>query len=287
MNAVLTPVQTRSVAVGPRQIHLNEFGSGPAVLMLHGGGPGASGLSNYSRNIQALAQRFRVLVPDMPGYGQSSKGVADDPFGDIAGAMLGLLDALDIARAHVVGNSLGGAVRAAHGAGAPQRVGRLVLMGPGGIGISQNATDRRAEAAARLLRGRGPDAGQAAQLHLRRPGVRRQPHRRRRCCSERFDASIDARRAGQPAAARAEATWRPSSAWTSCSHPRLPMRWPTATLVLWGTEDRVNPPSGALALQARLPACDVYLFSRTGHWVQWERADEFNAVVAAFLAADA
>ena len=46
------PAQPRSVAVGPRQIHLNEFGSGPAVLMLHGGGPGASGLSNYSRNIQ-------------------------------------------------------------------------------------------------------------------------------------------------------------------------------------------------------------------------------------------
>jgi len=57
--------------------------------------------------------------------------------------------------------------------------------------------------------------------------------------------------------------------------------------VLWGTEDRVNPSSGALALQAKLPACDVFLFSRTGHWVQWERSAEFNAVVAAFLGAAA
>jgi pimeloyl-ACP methyl ester carboxylesterase len=41
--------------------------------MLHGGGPGASGVSNYSRNIDALARQFRVIVPDMPGYGRSTR----------------------------------------------------------------------------------------------------------------------------------------------------------------------------------------------------------------------
>ena len=55
------------------------------------------------------------------------------------------------------------------------------------------------------------------------------------------------------------------------------------TLVLWGTEDKVNRPSGAVSLQQRMPNCDVYLFSKTGHWVQWERAHEFNAAVTAFL----
>ena len=50
----------RSVQVGARQIHLSEFGAGPALLMLHGGGPGASGVSNYAHNIQALAQSFRA-----------------------------------------------------------------------------------------------------------------------------------------------------------------------------------------------------------------------------------
>jgi 4,5:9,10-diseco-3-hydroxy-5,9,17-trioxoandrosta-1(10),2-diene-4-oate hydrolase len=57
----------------------------------------------------------------------------------------------------------------------------------------------------------------------------------------------------------------------------------TPTLVLWGTEDLVNRPSGAQSLQRRMPNCDVYLFSRTGHWVQWERANEFNAAVIAFV----
>jgi 4,5:9,10-diseco-3-hydroxy-5,9,17-trioxoandrosta-1(10),2-diene-4-oate hydrolase len=55
------------------------------------------------------------------------------------------------------------------------------------------------------------------------------------------------------------------------------------TLVFWGMQDRVNRPSGARSLQEGMPNCDLYLFSRTGHWVQWERADEFNAATIAFL----
>jgi len=62
--------------------------------------------------------------------------------------------------------------------------------------------------------------------------------------------------------------------------PRLP-QLANPTLVLWGTEDRVNATSGALELQQKIPNCDVFLFSRTGHWVQWERAPEFNGTVTA------
>ena len=69
-------LDARYATVGDRRIHYVESGSGPVVLLLHGGGPGASGLSNYSRNLEALASRFRVVVPDMPGYGRSTKGCA-------------------------------------------------------------------------------------------------------------------------------------------------------------------------------------------------------------------
>jgi 4,5:9,10-diseco-3-hydroxy-5,9,17-trioxoandrosta-1(10),2-diene-4-oate hydrolase len=284
MNAVLAPVQTRSVAVGPRQIHLHEFGAGPALLMLHGGGPGASGLSNYARNVQALAGRFRVLVPDMPGYGQSSKGVADDPFGDIAGAMLGLLDALDIPRAHVVGNSLGGAVALRMALDAPQRVGRLVLMGPGGIGISLQPPTAGLKRLLGYYAGEGPTLDKlrsfiCEDLVFDASGIGDE------VLQERFAASIAPDVLANPPL-RAPRDLEAFKRLDFLLHPRLDAL-DHRTLVLWGTEDRVNPPSGALALQARLPACDVHLFSRTGHWVQWERADEFNAVVAAFLAADA
>ena len=80
------------------------------MVLLHGGGPGASGVSNYSRNIDALAEHFRVIVPDLPGYGRSAKDVDhDDPFGYLADAIRGLLDELGIDTAHLVGNSYGGA----------------------------------------------------------------------------------------------------------------------------------------------------------------------------------
>ena len=83
MSATLTE---HTISVAGRRIFVVEAGSGPAVVMLHGGGPGASGLSNYSRNIDALAESFRVIVPDMPGYGRSDKYFDHcDPFGFLAG----------------------------------------------------------------------------------------------------------------------------------------------------------------------------------------------------------
>jgi len=280
-----TPRQTRSVTVGARRIHLAEFGAGPVVLMLHGGGPGASGLSNYARNVEALARHFRVLVPDLPGYGQSSKGVdADDPFGDLARTMLGLLDALDITRAHVVGNSLGGACALRMALEAPARIGRLVLMGPGGVGISQGAPTPGLKRLLGYYAGEGPTLDKlrtflAEDLVYDGSAITEEVLR------ERFESSIDPEVIANPPL-RAPKDLDAFKRLDFLLDARLPaLTHPT--LVLWGTEDRVNPPAGAMALQARLPACDVYLFSKTGHWVQWERADQFNATVAAFLATGA
>ena len=284
MNATTLQPNVRTVQVGHRQIHLAEFGAGPAVLMLHGGGPGASGLSNYARNVQVLARSFRVLVPDLPGYGQSTKGVGDDPFGDIAAAMLGLLDALDIESAHVVGNSLGGAVALRMALEQPQRVGRIVLMGPGGIGMSQGKPTDGLKRLLGYYGGEGPTL-QKLRSFIREDLVFDGSQVSEELVRERFEASTDPEVVANP-------PLRPPKDVEAFKRLDflLDARLPTLanpTLVLWGTEDRVNPSSGALALQAKLPACDVYLFSRTGHWVQWERADEFNAVVAAFLGVDA
>ena len=277
-------VAPRSLRIGERRIHLVELGAGPPVLMLHGGGPGASGLSNYSRNVESLARHFRLLVPDLPGYGRSSKGVdAQDPFGDLASSMLGLLDALHIDRAHVVGNSLGGACALHMALRESQRVDRLVLMGPGGVGISQAAPTPGLKRLLGYYAGEGPtieklrtficedlvfDGSAIPEAVLR----------------ERFEASIDPETIADPPL-RAPTDLAAFKRLDVLLDARLPAL-ANPTLVLWGTEDRVNPASGALALQAAMPACDVHLFSRTGHWVQWERAREFNAVVAAFLGAD-
>ena len=128
----------RTVRVHGKDIFVAEAGTGAPVVLLHGGGPGASGVSNYSRNIDALAEHFRVLVPDMPGYGRSAKGVdRSDPFGYLADHIRGLLDELGIERAHLVGNSYGGSCALRLALDTPHRVDKLVLMGPGGVGTTR------------------------------------------------------------------------------------------------------------------------------------------------------
>lgn len=127
----------QTVTVSGKPIFFAESGSGPVVVALHGGGPGASGVSNYSRNIDALAQRFRVIVPDMPGYGRSTKTLDQgDPFGYLADMIRGLLDELRLPTAHLIGNSYGGAAALRLTLDTPERVDKLVLMGPGGIGTT-------------------------------------------------------------------------------------------------------------------------------------------------------
>ena len=67
-------------------------------------------------------------------------------------------------------------------------------------------------------------------------------------------------------------------------HPRPQTQHPGhPTLIVWGRDDKVNKPSGAEMLARRMPNADVLVTANTGHWVQWERAEFFNAVTTAFL----
>lgn len=274
----------RIVRVGARQIFLTEAGRGPAVLMLHGGGPGASGVSNYSRNVEALARRFRVLVPDMPGYGKSTKGLdRGDPFGDLATSMLGMLDALGIGRAHVIGNSLGGACALRMALERPETVGRLVLMGPGGVDTTRQLPTPGLKRLLNYYKGEGPTLEKLTRF-IRGDLIYDGSLVPEAVIQARFQASIDPEVVASPPLLGPKGL--PQFRKIDFTRdPRLTVVQ-TPTLVLWGTEDRVNRPSGAHSLQRRMPNCDVYLFSKTGHWVQWERADEFNAAVLAFLARD-
>jgi 4,5:9,10-diseco-3-hydroxy-5,9,17-trioxoandrosta-1(10),2-diene-4-oate hydrolase len=270
-----------TIAVGARGIHLVEAGNGPPLLMLHGGGPGASGVSNYARNIAPLARRFRVLVPDLPGYGRSSKVLSrTDPFGDLAESMLGLLDGLGVRRAAVVGNSLGGACALRMALERPERVSRLVLMGPGGIGTSRSLPTPGLRRLLDYYGGDGPTLGKM-QAFIREDLVYDGRTIGDDVVHARFESSIDREVVANPPLRRPR-TLSTLRRMDLARDPRL-ARLQTPTLVLWGAEDRVNRPNGGRLLQRRMPNCDLHVFSRTGHWVQWERAAEFNAVTAAFL----
>lgn len=274
-------VLSRHVTFGKRKIFLSEAGEGYPVVLLHGGGPGASGLSNYSRNIDALARRFRVLVPDMQGYGQSTKGIdRQDPFGDLADSMLGLMDALGVERAHLVGNSLGGACALRMALDRPARVSALALMGPGGVNTTRALPTSGLNKLLTYYKGKGPTLEKLRSFicdYLVYDGSQVPED----LIARRFEASID------PEVVAAPPLQRPPGLGAALrmdfTRDRRLAQCTVPTLVLWGIADKVNRPSGGRALQSRMPDCDLYLFAKTGHWVQWERADEFNAVTTAFF----
>ena len=274
-------MKSYDVEFGRRRIHVTEAGDGPAVILLHGGGPGASGMSNYSRNVDALARDFRVIVPDMQGYGQSTKGVdRSDVFGDLADAMLSMMDAMGVEKAGLVGNSLGGGCALRMAMEQPEKVSSLVLMGPGGIGSSRGAPTKGLKLLLNYYKGEGPTLAKLKEF-VHGYLVYDPKDVPDELIEKRFQASLDPEVVANPP------LQGPNSirAWLriDLTRDKRLRRCEVPTLALWGTEDKTNRPSGGAYLQKTMPNCDLYLFSKTGHWVQWERPEEFNAVTAAFV----
>ncbi len=274
-------ITERTVRVSGKDIFVAETGTGAPVVLLHGGGPGASGLSNYSRNVDALARRFRVIVPDLPGYGRSAKGVdRADPFGYLADHIRGMLDELGIDRAHLVGNSYGGACALRLALDTPQRVDKLVLMGPGGVGTTRGLPTAGLKSLLSYYGGDGPSLQKLATF-IRTYLVYDGEAVPDSLIESRYAASIDPEVVADPPLQRPaglRALWRMDF---TRDHRLTALMTPT--LVIWGRDDKVNSPRGATMLGDRLPNADVLVTANTGHWVQWERADFFNTVTEAFL----
>ncbi|MEZ5113382.1 MAG: alpha/beta fold hydrolase [Nocardioidaceae bacterium] len=114
-----------------------ELGGGLPLVMLHGGGPGASSWSNFGPALPGFAEKFRTILIDQPGFGGSDKPeVEGNYYRHAAKYVIGLLDQLGIDRVHLLGNSLGGGTAMRLALEHPDRVGRLILMGPGGLSLN-------------------------------------------------------------------------------------------------------------------------------------------------------
>ena len=123
-----TRLRFRSVATRRARLSIVEAGEGPPVLAVHGLG---ATKGSFVPTIDALSTRFRTIALDLPGFGDSSKPIGaayDARF--FATACIDLLDALDLDRVHLIGNSLGGRVALEIALRHPDRVGRLALLAP-------------------------------------------------------------------------------------------------------------------------------------------------------------
>jgi 2-hydroxymuconate-semialdehyde hydrolase len=268
------PELGRRVRTGAFDTNVLEAGTGDPVLFIHGSGPGVSAWANWRLVLPALARERRVIAPDMVGF-----GFTDRPAG-IAYSMdtwvrqaLDLLDALDIERADLVGNSFGGALALALATHHPGRVRRLVLMGSVGVPFTITpgldavwGYTPSFEAMRGLLDifaySRALVTDELAQLRYQasiRPGFQ-----------ESFSAMFPA----------------PRQRWVDAmTSPEAAIRaLPHQTLVVHGREDQVIPLVNSLTLADWIPRAQLHVFGQCGHWTQIEHAARFTQLVANFLA---
>ena len=265
------------------RLHYEEAGSGErTVVMLHGGGPGASGRSNFGRNLPVFAEHFRTLVVDQPGFGKSDKPpVKGNYFSFAADALAELLQELGIEKVHLVGNSLGGGTTVRFALKYPERTDRLVLMGPGGLSLNVFAPDPT-EGVRRLAEFAAPPGPSREKMEA---FIRVMVFDQRLVTDELIDERFAA--ASDPEQLAAMASMGASFFDPDCFEDgmlwREAHRLRNRVLLIWGREDRVNPLDGALVALKLIRRAQLHVFGGCGHWAQLEKFDEFNRLAIAFL----
>lgn len=255
--------------------NLHDTGRDPGggtVLLIHGSGPGVSAWANWRLTIPALSTHFRVIAPDVVGFGYTERTVASYDLQTWTAHVVGVLDALGIDRAHVVGNSFGGSLALSLAIHHPDRVRRLGLMGAVGLDFPITpgldavwGYEPSVESMAELLRiftaTPAPGLQELAELRYQasiRPGVQ-----------EAYAAMFPA-----PRQRWVEALAHPEGQVASISAP---------TMIFHGREDRVIPLATSLRLFELIPDAQLHLFGQCGHWTQVEHTDDFNRILTDFL----
>ncbi|MEE4461815.1 alpha/beta fold hydrolase, partial [Azotobacter chroococcum] len=261
------------------QLHYNDCGAGAeTVVMLHGSGPGASGWANFNRNLEPLvAAGYRVLLMDCPGWSKSDPIVCTGSRSDLnARALKGLLDAIGIDRAHLVGNSMGGHSAVAFALANPERVGKLVLMGGGTGGASPFAP--MPTEGIKLLQGlyREPTIDNLKKM------MSVFVYDTSELTEELFQTRLDNMLSRRDHLENFVASLAANPRQFPDFGPRL-AEIKAQTLIVWGSNDRFVPMDTGLRLLAGLPNAELHVFNRCGHWAQWEHADRFNRMVLDFL----
>ncbi|MFE2426689.1 alpha/beta fold hydrolase [Streptomyces sp. NPDC059373] len=274
-------VRSQDVQAGEHRLRVYTCGdpSKPAVLFIHGSGPGVSAPSNWAHLMPSFAEDYYCIAPDVLGFGDSDHP-DPAPTGGMpeyttlrARSLLALLDALGVAKAHFIGNSMGGMITLRVAQIAPARIDKMILMGSGGAPIPPS------EDLLKLITFyQDPSPEAMADLLVRFVD----------------DTDLFSGRLEEIARARAElatrddvrrshlATFSPASEPVKYTENEL-AAIQHQTLVLHGREDRMLPVAAGYYLAENLPNARLHVLPHAGHWIQIERAADFTAQAKLFL----
>ncbi|MBE1286260.1 MAG: alpha/beta fold hydrolase [Alteromonadaceae bacterium] len=274
MSKVQNPEIGRTINVNGIKTNLHDIGTGQPVMLIHGSGPGVTAWANWRLVMPELSKHYRVLAPDMLGFGFTERPTNTQCNVDRwVNHAIGILDALDIEQCDLVGNSFGGGIALALAIRHPKRVRRLILMGSVGVpfiltpgldavwGYSPSLTTMKG-----LLDifayDRNLVTDELAELRYEasiRPGFH-----------EAFSSMFPApRQRWVDALASKEADIR------AIQHE---------TLIMHGREDLIIPLYTSQKLFEWIPKSQLHVFGQCGHWTQIEHAARFSTLVSNFLA---
>lgn len=275
----MASIATRDIAVGDHHLHVSTSGDPTAqpLLLLHGSGPGATGLSNWEGALVALGDDFYCIAPDLLGFGDSTHpdpapvGIA--AFGDArADSIIDLLDVLGIGTTHVVGNSMGGMIAMVIRRKAAERLDHIVLMGSGGapfpptedlikmVTFPQNPTQEAMEALlTRFVYEPSLFGDQLAEI-----------------------AAARLPRATRPDVLRSHLATFGGGPTIKFSPDEL-AAVDNEVLLIHGQDDRFIPVAASHFFFEHLPNAQLHIIKKCGHWAQIEHGSTFHALVRGFL----
>ncbi len=267
------PPEGLYVQAGPIRMHYLEFGKkdGPAVVFLHGSGPGNSAWANFSKNVNAFADAgFRVLCPDMIGFGYTDKplDLGDYTLDLFCSTLMAGLKEMGVRSCSFVGNSLGGGVAIQIALDHPNFVEKLVLMGPGCLEPQGDYWNM--PGIAKMMAANKAGMSKKVQGDVMRLFTYDPKHVTNGLIDMRWAVAQD----------------QPKEVLTTMKTPALGARMAELTcpiLTFWGRQDEFMPPQGKAKCLDANDTSRLIEVNACGHWVMIEHSRMFNAASIDFL----
>ena len=267
--------QHRNILVGDIRTHFLEAGTGPDLVLLHGGEYGASAEITWRYNIDALARRFHVVAPDILGWGQTDKLYS---FSDAAGLrirhMQRFLETLGIGKAYFVGNSAGGGLvlRASVRQAAPLQILKMVtICGNASVFKTNSQADLEnytpsLENMKKIVALLYHDAKWQSEENIR----------------ERYESSIIPGAWETLSAARLRSPAHQVRSITEEFVKQL-SQLKTPLMIMSCDHDPLNQSDWDVNFQKIVPGSQVHRFKNSAHEPQIEETEEFDRVLTEFL----
>jgi pimeloyl-ACP methyl ester carboxylesterase len=263
-----------------RWLNLIDIGSGPAVLLVHGL---AGCWQNWLENISSLARDYRVIAVDLPGFGESEMPARPISISGYARTLDALCDALGLDTVRVVGNSMGGFVAAEMAIRSPARVEALCLVAAAGLSVERARVDRSTGVRHRI---ENLLFFYIAWLATKFPALALRPRVRRWMLG--LIVAHPEELPGPLIAEQVRGIAKPGFDAALEALTRYPIRdrlgeIACPTLIVWGDEDRLVPPSDAAEFEWLISGSRKLTYEDTGHAPMLERPERFNADLRTFL----